>query len=67
MPSQPLVAFWRLCWLLITARLQSPSKLKTMLARLLTTGVIAGAGLAVCHMLFFFQRIGRDKKLAITR
>lgn len=60
-PSQPLVAFWRLCWLLITARVQSRSKLKTTLARLLTTGIISGAGLAVCHMLFFFQRNGRDK------
>lgn len=60
-PSQPLVAFWRLRWLLITAQVQSPSKLKTMLARLLTTGINAGAGLAVCHMLLCFQRNGRDK------
>lgn len=60
-PSQPLVAFWRLCWLLITAWVHSRSKLKTTLARLLTTGIISGAGLAVCHMLFFFQRNGRDK------
>lgn len=60
-PSQPLVALWRLCWLLITAWVQSRSKLKTTLARLLTTGIISGAGLAVCHMLFFFQRNGRDK------
>lgn len=60
-PSQPLVAFWRLCWLLITARVQSRSKLKTTLARLITIGIIAGAGLAVCHLLFFSQRNGQDK------
>lgn len=49
------------CRLLIIARVQSPSKLKTTLARLLTTGIIVGAGLAVCHMLFFFLRNGRHK------